>query len=149
LPILPTPKKPVTYPSTAQMPKQQDKRKSSIAESNGHEPSTHSQSGISALVNVFNRSSNSDRRSSRSASVTSTQPTVSNLVRIYSEVTSQPQLEKPRSDSVVSTSRHDELTRIFEQATNRSQRQETPTKSIINRPSQAYEEIRWDNLTHG
>jgi hypothetical protein len=130
------------------MPKQ-DKRKSSIAESNGHE-STHSHSGIAAIVNAFNKSTGHGSRSSRSPSVSSTQPVVSNLVRIYSEATApkqqqQQQQQKPRTDSVVSTGKHDELTKIFEQATNRSQR----TSSIIKRPSQSYEEITWDSLGHG
>ncbi len=157
LPSTPTSKKPVTYQSivstaTTQMPKQQDRRKSSVAESNGHESSKHSH-GIAAIVNAFNKSSGASTRSSRSSSVSSAQPVVSNLVRIYSEATvpkQQQQHEKPRSESVVSTGKHDELTIIFEQATNRSQRQsQASIASIIKRPSQAYEEITWDSVVHG
>ncbi len=149
VPSLPTPKKLVTSQSIVatptQMPKQQDKRKSSIAESNGHEPSSHSH-GIAAIVNAFNKSTGSSRRSSRSGSASNSQPVVSNLVKIYSEATApkQQQQQKPRNDSVMSTGKHDELTKIFEQATSRSQRQSTA--SIIKQPSQAYEEITWHNL---
>lgn len=170
------PKKPVTYSSivsplvVSPMPKQQDKRKSSVTESNGHDSSTHSHGGISALVHAFNKSSgnggNSGGRTSRSSSVSNAPPVVSNLVKIYSEATKQelqqPQPQQPqqpqqlqqqksRSDSVMSTGKHGELIKIFEQATNRSQRSSTATStaSIIKRPSQAYEEITWDNLLHG
>ena len=143
------------------MPKQQDKRKSSVSESNGHE-STHSRGSISALVNIFNKSSgngaNNSRGGSRSGSVSNAPSGVSNLVKIYSEVTTPrqeqqttttTQQQKPRSDSVMSTGKNDELTRIFEQATSRSQRSSTSAGSVPKRPSQAYEEITWDNLVHG
>ena len=149
------------------MPKQQEKRKSVTSESNGHD-STHSRSGLSALVHAFNKSagsaSNSAGRGSRSSSVSNAPSNVPNLVKIYSEVTTPrqeqqiTQQQKPRSDSVMSTGKHDELTRIFEQATNRSQRPSTSAGSAIQRPStgsaaqrpsQAYEEISWDNLVHG
>lgn len=145
------------------MPKQQDKRKSSVSESNGHE-STHHRSSIASLVNVFNKSSgsgaNNSARGSRSGSVSNAPPVVPNLVRIYSEATTPrqeqqtatttQQQQKPRSDSVMSTGKHDELTRIFEQATSRSQRPSTTSAaSVPKRPSQAYEEITWDNLVHG
>lgn len=151
------------------MPKQQDKRKSVTSETNGHD-STHSRSGLSALVHAFNKStgsaSNSAGRGSRSSSVSNAPSNVPNLVKIYSEATtprqeqqSTTQQQKPRSDSVMSTGKHDELTRIFEQATNRSQRPSTSSGSAllrpstgsgtIQRPSQAYEEITWDNLVHG
>jgi len=136
------------------MPKQQDKdkRKSSVAESNGHDSSSTHSHGIAAIFNAFNKSTGNPSRSSRSSSVTSTQPVVSNLVRIYSEATApkqQQQQQKTRADSVVSTGKHDELTKIFEQAANRSQRSHTSNASIIKRPSQAYEEITWDNVVHG
>jgi len=134
------------------MPKQQDKRKSSVAESNGHDSTTTHPHGIAAIVNAFNRSTGNNSRSSRSSSVTSNQPVVSNLVRIYSEATApkqQQQQQKTRTDSVVSTGKHDELTKIFEQATNRSQRQQASSASIIKRPSESYEEITWDSLVHG
>lgn len=136
------------------MPKQQDKRKSSTTESNGHDSTSHFH-GISSIVHAFNKSSGngggSNTRSSRSSSVSSAQPMVSNLVKIYSEATKQPQQQqqKTRSDSVMSTGKHDELTKIFEQATKRPQRQETTSGSGIKRPSEAYEEITWDSLVHG
>jgi hypothetical protein len=135
------------------MPKQQDKRKSSVAESNGHDSSSTHPHGIAAFVNAISKSTGNLSRSSRSSSVASTQPIVSNLVRIYSEATApkqqQQQQQKTRADSVVSTGKHDELTKIFEQATNLSQRSHTSNASIIKRPSQAYEEITWDNVVHG
>jgi len=138
------------------MPKQQDKRKSSVAESNGHDSTTTHPHGIAAIVHAFNKSTGNNSRSSRSSSVTSNQPVVSNLVRIYSEATApkqpqqqQQQQQKTRADSIVSTGKHDELTKIFEQAANRSQRSHTSNASIIKRPSQAYEEITWDNVVHG
>jgi len=140
------------------MPKQQDKRKSSVAESNGHDSTTSQPHGIAAIVHAFNKSTGNNSRSSRSSSVTSNQPVVSNLVRIYSEATApkqpqqqqqQQQQQKTRADSIVSTGKHDELTKIFEQATTRSQRSHTSNASIIKRPSQSYEEITWDNLAHG
>lgn len=134
------------------MPKQQDKRKSSIAESNGHE-STHSHSGISSIVHAFNKATGSGgARSSRSSSVSNAPSGVSNLVKIYSEATKQEQQQqqqKPRSDSVMTTGKHDELTKIFEQATNRSQWPSTSTASIIKRSSQSYEEVAWDSVGHG
>ena len=132
------------------MPKQQDKRKSSVAESNGRE-STHSHSGISAIVHAFNKTTGgASSRSSRASSVSNAQTNVSNLVKIYSEATGQrgeQQQQKPRSDSVITTGKNDELTRIFEQATNRSQR--SSVASIIKRSSQSYEEVAWDSVGHG
>ncbi|CAF1219898.1 unnamed protein product [Rotaria sordida] len=160
---VPTPKKPVTYqsisstpPPPIQMPNQQDKRKSSTAESNGHDSTTSGSKshGIASLINVLSRSSGTSgktsTRSSRSSSMSNAQPIVSNLVRIYSEATSTRPQEKPRSESVMSTGKNDELVRIFQQATNRPQQQQ---QQIIKRPSQAreeaYEEMTWDTLVHG
>jgi len=156
IPSIPTPKKSITYPSivstSTPMPKQQDKRKSSITENNGQDSSTRPH-GIAAIVNAFNKSSGNGGRSSRSSSTASSQPVVSNLAKIYLEATGskeqQQQQQQPRHDSVISTGKHDELIKIFEQATSRSQRQPISSASIIKRPSQAYEEITWDSLVHG
>ncbi|CAF2556522.1 unnamed protein product [Rotaria sp. Silwood2] len=164
---IPTPKKPVTYQSIistpTQMSNQQDKRKPSIAESNGHDSLTGGTKsyGITSLVNAFSKSSGASgktsTRSSRSSSRSNIQPVVSNLVKIYSEATSTQPLEKPRSESVASTGKNDELIKIFEQATHRSsqqqQQQRTSSASISKRPSQAreeaYEDMTWDTLVHG
>ncbi|CAF1270652.1 unnamed protein product [Rotaria magnacalcarata] len=165
-PAVPIPKKPVTYQPTVstptQMSQQQGGRKSSIAESNGHESTSSRKKshGITSLVHAFSRSSETNGkqngRTSRSPSVSSAQ-SVTNLVRIYAEATAtsqqqQQQQQKRRSESIASTGRSDELTKIFEQATHLSQHR-TSSASTSKRPShaheEAYEEMTWDTLVPG
>ncbi len=158
-PIVSTPtiKKPVTYQSNVSIPisqstipstqisQQQDKRKSIITD----EVSTNG--AIASIVNTYNQTGGENgNRSSRSSSVSSTQPLVSNLIKIYSEATAS---KSQRNDSVRSTGKHDELIKIFEQATNSNQQRRTSSSPILKQQSQAheeaYEEITWDNVVHG
>jgi len=145
---------PISQPSIPITPitqqQQQDKRKPTITD----EISTNG--GIASIVNTFNQTfgtgigGENGNRSSRSSSVSSTQPIVSNLIKIYSEATAS---KSQRNDSVRSTGKHDELIKIFEQATNQNQQRQTSLSSNIKQQSQAREEaceeITWDNLVHG
>ncbi len=167
---IPTIKKPVTYQSNVsipisqsiapltQMSQQQDKRKGSTNDQTS--TNGNNSRGITSIVNTYNQpfggvGGDNENQSSRSSSVSSTQPVVSNLIKIYSEASvSKPQ----RNESVVSTNKHDELIKIFEQASNRNQRQQqyrriSSSPAEIKQPVQAheeaYEEITWDNLAHG
>jgi hypothetical protein len=155
-PALPTTKRPVTYRtnplSTMATASQQDKARSMASESSDHDASvdaTGSQS-IAALVDAFNKSSTNGQdhaRVSRTSSISSTQPVVSNLVRIYSEVV-DPQQQKSRTTSVVSSNKHEELTQIFERASNRSTRASSIATLVPQTQDAADESVTHTAITH-
>lgn len=166
-PIVSTPtiKKPVTYQSNVSIPisqsnisstqiSLQDKRKPTITDENS--TNGNGNGSIASIVHTFNQPSGGlgdiGNRSSRSSSVSSTQPVVSNLIKIYSEVTAT---KSQRNDTNgKSTGKHDELVKIFEQASNSNQqRRATSTPPNIKQQAQIHEEvdeeIHWDNFTQG
>jgi hypothetical protein len=160
---MPIPKKSITYSSVisastipvsqmSQQQQHQDKLQSSTIEHNQHEIPTN---GIASIVSAFNQSSGIGDRgvnqlSSRSSSVSSTQPVVSNLIKVYSESTI-PRLQ--RNDSVVSTDKYNQSNKAFEEGTNRNEQQTISSSSVIRQQSEAHEanheEITWDTLVHG
>lgn len=141
---------PPTVTSTASQ--ESEKRRSVVIEYTPRDiPLTNDTNlnGIASIVNAFNRTSTNGEngnRTSRSSSISSIQPLVSNLIKIYSEATP---VKTRRIEDTVSADKHNELIKIFEQATTAQQQVRSTSPMNIKQPTQACDEITWDNLVHG